>query len=353
MAGKRLLDAALFFNASRTITGKHVRIRREQLDVWSKTSTIAKAVKNQTDRVTLTAQAAVALAQRLNESSPSPSPAPQTTQSTRAGNEDIVPRNEVVDDTDTDHSAREGFQQDHHYKRSEQNATQQPPPADEIDVRQEKPARYPTADGSIPPAGSPINEAESRTGSDDVGNIRATEPPTKDPVTEEGREDVGGIKPHTSDSSTIPIPQGQPTTEIPNKEAIPDQEQLPEGINTDIFYSPRVSKLLRQTEKKDASKSETQPRGSKTPIDKTPQREGQDHETFNVRESGSSKLTEADKPILSGDRSNTVKTSDAEMQDLASDIAADAQLPPQAEDQVSTLIKDFYDPQADILTTAT
>ena len=71
MAGKRLLDATQLFNATRNIAKQHVRIRTEQLDVWSKTSTVGKAAKNQTDRVTLTAQAATALARRLNEEAPS------------------------------------------------------------------------------------------------------------------------------------------------------------------------------------------------------------------------------------------------------------------------------------------
>ena len=60
MAGRRLIDAAKLFNASRSIVKQHINLRSQQLDVYSKTSILAKTVKNQTDRVTLTAKAAVA-----------------------------------------------------------------------------------------------------------------------------------------------------------------------------------------------------------------------------------------------------------------------------------------------------
>ncbi|KAK2628610.1 hypothetical protein QTJ16_001713 [Diplocarpon rosae] len=68
MAGKRLLDIAAIFNASRGVAEKHVTLRSQQLDVYIRTSTIASAVRSQTDRVTETVRAASFLASRLNES---------------------------------------------------------------------------------------------------------------------------------------------------------------------------------------------------------------------------------------------------------------------------------------------
>lgn len=70
MAGKRLLDAAKLVNAARSIGKQHVVLRQEQWDVYSKTSSLGKAVKDQTDRVTVTASAAYELAKRLNETGP-------------------------------------------------------------------------------------------------------------------------------------------------------------------------------------------------------------------------------------------------------------------------------------------
>ncbi|KAF2404429.1 ABC1-domain-containing protein [Trichodelitschia bisporula] len=70
MAGRRLLDVAKLFNASRSIAKQHIVLRSNQIDVYNKTSSLAKAVKDQTDRVTLTAKAAIELAKRLDESGP-------------------------------------------------------------------------------------------------------------------------------------------------------------------------------------------------------------------------------------------------------------------------------------------
>ncbi|KAL5121705.1 hypothetical protein ACEQ8H_000392 [Pleosporales sp. CAS-2024a] len=74
MAGRRLVDAAKLFTASKSISQKHVALRSTQLDAFTKTSQLAKALKNQTDRVTRTAAAAIALSKRFSEDAPASSP---------------------------------------------------------------------------------------------------------------------------------------------------------------------------------------------------------------------------------------------------------------------------------------
>ena len=71
MAGKNLLDVAKLFNAGRSIAKQHIVLRQQQWDVYSKTSTLARAAKQQTDRVTVTAGAAYELVKRFNETGPS------------------------------------------------------------------------------------------------------------------------------------------------------------------------------------------------------------------------------------------------------------------------------------------
>ncbi|KXG50343.1 uncharacterized protein PGRI_068340 [Penicillium griseofulvum] len=81
MSGKRLLDALQFLNVSKTVAAKHLAIRQHQLDVYTRTSSLTKGIKAQTEGLILTAQAAAALARRFDEPSqppaqpPSPSPA--------------------------------------------------------------------------------------------------------------------------------------------------------------------------------------------------------------------------------------------------------------------------------------
>jgi aarF domain-containing kinase len=67
MAGKRILDVAKLIQATRAVTRQHVALRSEQLDRFNKTSTVAKEVKYQTERITLTVGAAVELAKRFAE----------------------------------------------------------------------------------------------------------------------------------------------------------------------------------------------------------------------------------------------------------------------------------------------
>ncbi|CAI7654027.1 unnamed protein product [Penicillium glandicola] len=76
MSGKRLLDAIQFLNVSKTVAAKHLAIRQHQLDVYTRTSSLTKGIKAQTEGLILTAQAAAALARRFDEPSPSPSPSP-------------------------------------------------------------------------------------------------------------------------------------------------------------------------------------------------------------------------------------------------------------------------------------
>lgn len=70
MAGKRLLDAVKLFSAGRAIGKQHISLRKQQWDLYTHTSSLARAVKSQTDRVTVTVGAAFELAKRFNETGP-------------------------------------------------------------------------------------------------------------------------------------------------------------------------------------------------------------------------------------------------------------------------------------------
>lgn len=77
MSGRRLLDVIQFFNVSKSIAAKHLAIRQRQLDVYTRTSSLTKGIKEQTDGLILTAQAAAALARRFDDSPP-PTSSPTT-----------------------------------------------------------------------------------------------------------------------------------------------------------------------------------------------------------------------------------------------------------------------------------
>lgn len=267
MAGRRILDAAALFNASRAVASKHVALRAHQLDVYSKTSSLAKAVKGQTDRVTLTVEAASALARRFNE------PVSSYSTSTHGPESEMqcasVPRKENVDRVNLNPELKEGLIQDHFYERSEGNSTNDPVPEGELGIKQVKAKRHPLPDGSIPPAESDIAVSD---GEEDVISTRPQNEPTKAPLARENAVAQGRLEPKSSGRSSIPTPSKlgtQPSAEerktsqrqaeaqipattaeppptgtsVPHTSASSDAEtaELGVGQEQDVFYSPSTT----------------------------------------------------------------------------------------------------------------
>ncbi|THC89038.1 hypothetical protein EYZ11_011509 [Aspergillus tanneri] len=87
MSGKRLLDVIQLLNVAKSIAVKHLAVRQDQLDIFTRTSSLTKGIKSQADDLVLTAQAAAALAKRFNEPLPSaPSPNSQSADLARPAN---------------------------------------------------------------------------------------------------------------------------------------------------------------------------------------------------------------------------------------------------------------------------
>ncbi|KAF2993106.1 hypothetical protein E8E13_001065 [Curvularia kusanoi] len=410
MAGRRFVDAAKLFQASKSIASKHITLRSQQFEAYQKTSTLAKAVKSQTDRVTLTAAAAVALYQRSNEAAPAyTKAAPERPAATDARHENI-PRKETVEGHAQEHGIREGLQQDHHYDRSGQTTAAQPPPEQELDVEQAKAPRRPLPDGTIPSAGVTLGQEEQ--GQDTFSERPVAEAP-KDPLAKEQatqvRQEDEGIKPVESTDSTIPLPgqprgassdatepipahanelqpstktskiqsllaghdrdvfytrsvesqpdsttgpraqipesaaniqgsdnhvedgrlnqdvfyatpkPGQPAVEKTAQAAVPLEEDIPEGVNTDVFHSKRVARMLGQDRySRKEHLGSTVSRGTgRHPLDDRPIVQS-DH-TAKVQASRSEQSS-APAPI-----STQPSSTEREMQNFASELAKDAE----------------------------
>ncbi|KAG9196230.1 hypothetical protein G6011_01351 [Alternaria panax] len=255
MAGRRLVDAARLFNASKSVAQKHIALRSNQWDAYNKTSSLAKAVKNQTDRVTLTAAAAIALSQRFSEEAPSYARAAAdratNTQSTQRAD---IPRRGTVDKEAPAEGVREGVEQDHHYDRSAQNSAHAPPPTDELEVEQKKAPRRPLPDGTIPSQGLTLEQEHK--GQDTFSERPVHEAP-KEPLAEDQGESVRhqdeGIKPVESTETTIPLPGNPRGASTRAAETIPahandsqrtptspQAEKLQQGHDRDVFYTRSV-----------------------------------------------------------------------------------------------------------------
>ena len=214
MSGKRLLDAAALFKATKSVASKHAALQRHQFEAYQKTSSLLRAVASQTDRITLTARAASELRGRLQDSGNEYST--QASSDRPQGERTEVPSRESVKPPESAPNKKQSLQ-DHFYERSEENTTAQPSPSDDINVRQESAKRYPLPDGSIPPLGSDIDVPKQDEES--YSRLPQTEP-VKDPLTEDTQQPQAKLKPNSSGRSSIPDPSNESTLPSPEQARI-------------------------------------------------------------------------------------------------------------------------------------
>lgn len=415
MAGRRLLDAAKLFNATRAVAKQHIALRSHQFDIYTKTSTLARAVKNQTDRVTVTARAAIALSQRFNESPPV-----YTRSEATSADDDHIPRTSTVRGDDGPIEQKSGLEQDHHYNRSEHNAVHQPPPVGELHLHQKQSDRRPLPDGTIPTAEADLRSWPEKA---DTFSERPRSEPAKAPLARDTATSTEGIRPVSSSESTIPTPGGRdhlladearklqreaesqipgrsadsegnltadPNSDVfqfrsgktsrelsslprvkipkiaetvqggkegvdtgainadvyysaerpsqhdpvPKQQAIPEQEEVPEGINLDVFHSPRVARILGARKPGlDRHKDLEMKFARRTPVEHTKLAQGKDQDTFNVRTSDAK--DPASPPGAAGktERKDSLQEYE-DVQNLAKAIAKDAENAPLANAEV-------------------
>lgn len=249
MSGKRLLDAAKLLSAARAVAKSHAEIRSEQWDTFSKTSQLAKALKNQTDRFTVTAGAAFELAKRLNETdSPiniknrKPAPAqpsrPAPTTSDAAINSDIDSKRDLS--TGQAHPLDTGA-------------------SPQLSPRQFEAAQDPLEDGTIPPSKNRLDTPpediaalerdESRRAREAQRQSEAQIPFTSahdgEPSTHQGDDTFS-----TRDEIASPSLSSLPRVKIPQATATEqgsDEHLRKVTLNQDVFYQPNNSRHDSQT----------------------------------------------------------------------------------------------------------
>ncbi|KAL4877717.1 ABC1 family-domain-containing protein [Aspergillus karnatakaensis] len=205
MSGKRLLDIIQFLNVTKSVATKHLAVRQRQLDVFTKTSSLTKGIKNQADGLILSAKAAAALAKRFNDTPPTQSPPtsaaasadPTTTVATApsASYEKVKIPSEV---TGAGGDATMGGlgvspQQEEFYQPSQEPATES---------------------AGEPQVEIPKHTSDTQAGSDTDINADVYRSPLKTRAIRSGAEPVA------------------------------DQQDLPEEMVKDIFRSPKVASAL-------------------------------------------------------------------------------------------------------------
>ncbi|KAL9091944.1 MAG: hypothetical protein Q9165_004696 [Trypethelium subeluteriae] len=308
MAGKRLVDAAKLFNAVSSVAKQHAALRSQQLDIYSRTSTLAKAVKSQTDRITVTAEAAYTLAQRLNETGPNYSSAFSPEVQSTANDKSGLRRDSVAGEEDRTRETSKSVPTDPRILQRQaesqipslaSGSQPQPPTSRDQDVLHERPRTATPELSSLPRTKLP-KHAEDTQGSD--SNVQDGQINQDVYYSSEGH---------------------QPEQQLPQQEAEPVQEKVPEGINTDVFHSPKISKMLGGQKSDEGQVGMRMEAASRTPLEHPKLAEGKDQDTFNVRTSAAGKLGQsraaADKEVPE----LTIEHPDEEAKDLASSMAKD------------------------------
>ncbi|KAI9700416.1 MAG: hypothetical protein M1836_002431 [Candelina mexicana] len=194
MAGRRLLDAAAIFNASRSIASKHITLHSHQVEAYKRTSSLAQSVKSQNDRVTLTIKAASALAQRFNGSS---------SYSNQAQQGSAILSNQSTSGARAGLGANEGLEHDHFHERSQSNSAVQPMPDGDLGVKQVNPKGHQLPDETIPPVGSTVDASRREK---DVYSERPKDQHAEEPLVAENDNSELGVK--QGKTQTNPLPDG-------------------------------------------------------------------------------------------------------------------------------------------------
>lgn len=267
MTGRRILDAAAVFKAVRGVASNHVVFRTHQLDAFSKTSTIAKAVKSQTDRVTLTVKAASALADRCN--GPATQNSTQATRSATAHKDPPTPNAVEAESLLRGTKEVDGSVQDHLYTKLGEQPAGEPLVANGLNVEQKAAEGHPPSDVSISPLGSlsdaskRLREPSSKISKKGVGppdeETHMPEPPAS-PQLNVARKTHESYQDHDLAANSqiyrdvsYPSNLNGQNQAVPECQAIPEQEQPCNEAYSEIFHSPRVARMLGGQSKIDLS----------------------------------------------------------------------------------------------------
>ncbi len=253
MSGKRFLDAVAVFNASRAVAFQHLSIRRSQVELYARTSSLTKRWSRRTGqpRIDLSASGQ-AFSQRATAAATSQSTKNVTTPSAAS----VEGRGEVVTDN-------QGTEQDHHYERSQENSTADSVRSENLEIRQAKAKMHPLADGTIPPEHSEVGHVapdqdtfSQRTTGESKAPLSKGSPAREDTLQPESSGKPTRIDPsaeaHDLSADDAKVLQRQSESQIPSHPAEPptgeafstceaaceDQTGFAVEQEQDVFYQP-------------------------------------------------------------------------------------------------------------------
>ena len=293
--GKNLLDAAAILKASHAILQKYAALRSQQWEHYTRTSSLARVVQDQTDRVLVTARAAGYLSKRLLS---------DTAEARARGLDDRPERRGPL----APEAARR-LQRQSEFQIPARPAETKSNESSDADAKQlskghDEDVFYARAKNTSPA----LSELPRTKIPKHTGNAQETDEHVKD----------GPINSDVFYSSR----KDRADQELPLTQASPQQEQLPEGVNTDVFYSPKISKQLCG----EGGGSLRLKTAAGAPVEKTVMAEGKNQDTVNVRLSQEERVTVPEMAV-NGDHQEGTR----DVEDLAADIAQDLNNAPSSE----------------------
>lgn len=356
MSGRRLLDAVALFRASTAVASKHIALRRHQMNVYERTSSIARVFKSEIQRVTSIIKSTPGNATKMGVR--------QT-----GDEENIAP-----------FEKKSGLGKDHPYKRPDSYANDQPLPISELDVEREiGKSQFPQDEASPPiestengsgidnrtsaeflrsglgrgtsisndegigkvlqpvspvrddipvpriqsasmfPDGGrdlqkhdekniPSTFAEAQTVPSQVlqdvfytstrktSKVSSSLPPEKLPIVTEHTEELNGqVSSEVSNQDVLFSTVMKQTNRIPIPEAVPAQQQSSDEILPEIVHSPRVAKMLRGKPKQALAVENSSIHIAQGPLLKYRKlAQGRNQEKFKIRSNGQSLPTNID-----------------------------------------------------------
>ena len=295
MSAKRMLDLVGLVRATRGVAAQHIALRRRQVKLHSKTSSLWKAIDGQLEAVAQIYQKSSSIVQNTSSSTP--------TYTTQARDyELLIPSKESVGEEANTSKNQRLPDQEVFYQKPQANSTANPVLKQAVDVQQEEASRDPLPDSTVPPLGYnaiipnppsneeliraeearwaqrqaevqiPSIEAESRQSTAARDNKKALDPglgvqqdrdvfstPSSETTAvlssfpqikisknlgtvQEGHEHVQdkGINQDVL-YSPPPKPSSDP---IPHTQAISEQD-VSEEMYSGLFHSPRVARMLK------------------------------------------------------------------------------------------------------------
>lgn len=238
MAGKRVLDAVALLNASRVVASKHFSIRRSQVELYARTSSLTKGLNRRTAQIRSDPSTP---AQPFSNSAPAGAERPSRPIEAATSTASVEGQVEAG-------SADQGLAQDHHYARSEDNSAADPVPGHDLDVQQEEARRHPLADGTIPPQHSEVGQVAPDR---DTCNQRPRGNTAKTPLSRDTPQEEDTLQVAASGHSTILDPsadlhnlsaEGAKVLQRNSESQIPSNSAEPPGAEA---FSP--DKIIGET----------------------------------------------------------------------------------------------------------